>query len=220
MATAMTAVLAGSLYAMLSTAFTARRTAHGAIDPVRRAELAVELMRADIESAVVPKGILAGGFLGEDAFDASGKCMDGLMLHGVASGAVDADAEGAGDVRRVELACEPGDGGRGMVLVRRVWRCLLATHVEEPAAEVLCRGVRSLDLKYHDGTDWQDSWDSATRDNSLPLAVRVTLELDADIGSDPDAGRDADARGYTVIRIFRVPLATSPDQQQLEASAE
>ena len=159
-ATAMTAVLAGSLYATLHVAFKARRAATAAVEQMRKAELAVELIRAEVESAVVPRGILAGGFLGEDATDGAG------------------------------------------------WLNLLRTTVEEPAEEVLCRGVRSLDLKYFDGTDWQDNWDSAARDNTLPLAVEVTLQLVAEDGTSTDEG------GYWVSRVFQVPCGSVAEGEQ------
>jgi type II secretion system protein J len=202
-ATAMMAVLAGSLYATLQTAFKARRTAYAAVADIRAAELAVELVRTDLTSAVGPRGILAGGFLGEDAIDRSGQPMDALMLHCTAGGAE--DTSGAGDVRMIELECSPDESGQGMTLVRRVTRYLLATLVAEPPEEVLCRNVRSLDLKYFNGTDWQDAWDSADQGDNLPLAVKVTLELL------PDPDRDEEA-GYVVSRIFTIPCAVLPEE--------
>lgn len=202
-ATAMMAVLAGSLYATLHTAFKARRTAYGAVADVRAAELAIELLRTDLTSAIGPRGILAGGFLGEDAIDRSGQPMDALMLHCTAGGAV--DTSGAGDVRMVELECTPDENGKGMTLVRRVTRYLLATLAAEPPEEVLCRNVRSLDLKYFNGTDWQVAWDSSAQGDNLPLAVEVTLEL----RPDPDRAEES---GYVVSRIFRIPCAALPDE--------
>ena len=80
-ATAMIAVLAGSFYATLRVAFRAQRSALRTIEPVRKAKLAVNLLRADIQSALVPNGVLAGSFLGEDATDASGRDGDVLLLH-------------------------------------------------------------------------------------------------------------------------------------------
>lgn len=209
-ATAMTAVLAGSLYATLHVAFKARGTATAVVEEVRRAELAVELVRADIESAVVPKGILAGGFLGEDDTDGAGRPMDILLLHCTADGA--AETEGTGDIRMVELACEPAEDGEGMVLLRRLTLNLLATTVEEPAEEVFCRGLRSFDLKYFDGMDWQDNWDSGTQDNTLPLAVEVTLELVARDGTSSDEG------GYWVSRVFRIPCSSLTAGLQVETA--
>jgi type II secretion system protein J len=208
--TAITAVLAGSLYATLHIAFKARRGADAAVTQMRRAELAVELMRADIESAMLPKGILAGQFLGEDETDRAGRPMDSLVMHCTAGGA--AHTEGTGDVRMVEFACEPAEDGMSMVLVRRVSCYLLATSVEEPEPEVICRGVRALDMKYFDGIDWQDSWDSTTRDNTLPLAVEVTMEL---VAEDATEGGE---EGYALTRVLPVPCGATPEEPRAEAA--
>ena len=207
-ATAMTAVLAGSLYATLHVAFKARQTATAAVEQMRKAELAVELIRVDIESAVVPKGILAGLFLGEDGTDGAGRPSDALMLHCTADGA--AETEGIGDIRMVELGCEPSEDGEGMILLRRVNLNLLATTVEDPPEEVLCRGVRSFDLQYFDGTDWQDTWDSGAQGNALPLAVQVALELVAQDGTSGSEG------GYWLFRVLQIPCSSSTSGPQIE----
>ena len=204
----MTAMLAGSLYAMLHVAFKARRGADAAVAQMRRAELALELIRTDIESAVLPRGILAGEFLGEDETDRAGRPMDSLVLHSAAGGA--ARTEGTGDVRMVELSCEPAEDGMAMVLVRRVSRYLLATTVEEAEPEVICRDVRALDLRYWDGTDWQDSWDSTTKDNTLPLAVEVSMELAAEEATED--GED----GYAVVRILPLACGARPEEARVQ----
>ena len=43
--------------------------------------------------------------------------------------------------------------------------------------QVLCRSVASLNLRYYDGTDWLDEWDSTADANSLPLAVEIDIEI-------------------------------------------
>lgn len=207
-ATAMIAVLAASLYATLHVAFRARGTAWRVVDEMRKAELAVELVRADIDSALVPRGILAGKFLGEDAVNGTGRASDTLLLYRAAAGAL--KAEPTGDVRMVELACESDGDNEGMALVRRVSANLLMTKVEEPAKEVLCRDVRSLSLRYFDGMEWQDSWDSGLRGNELPRAVEVTLELTADRPEYADVG------GYWVSRVFLVPCSSVATGMQVE----
>jgi type II secretion system protein J len=207
-ATAMTAVLAGSLYATLHVAFKARRSATESVDCARRGELAMQLLRADIESAVVPKGILAGGFLGEDATERAGRASDALMLHCTADGG--RAAEGAGDIRMVELACEPDEDGEGMVLLRSINQNLLATTVQEPVEEVVCRGVASFNLRYFDGVDWQDAWDSAAYDNALPRAVEVTLEFP------PTGDAGTDEAGRLLRRVFRIPCSSLSAGLQVE----
>ena len=199
-ATAMISVLAGSFYATLRVAFRAQRSALQTIEPVRKAKLAVNLLRADIQSALVPNGVLTGSFLGEDATDASGRDGDVLLLHCTNPGPE--EVEGTGDVRMVEIYCEPADDGTGLSLVRRITSNLLAPRVEEPPEEVLCRGLWSFNLRYFDGSDWQDSWDSGTRDNVLPLAVEVTIQLQTDQKAEQDIA------GYWTSEVFLVPCSS------------
>jgi len=200
-ATAIMAVLAGSLYATLHVAFRARRSATTAVEKTRAADLALAFMGADLESACVPTGILAGGFLGEPSTGAEGQPVDGLLLHTIAPGGV-AD-EGVGDLRQVEFVCEENDDGDGvgLVLLRRVTTNLLAPTTPEPDEEVLCRNVFTLALRYFDGIDWLDTWDSTMQDNQLPAAVEVTLELQYPGDAEPGNGR------YRTTRIFRIPAS-------------
>ncbi len=83
------------------------------------------------------------------------------------------------DLRRVEYTCEMIDGEN--CLVRRVQSNLLADQEPDLDAEmeVLCRGVNLFKVEYYDGLDWQTQWDSTVTDpvNGIPVAVRITLEL-------------------------------------------
>jgi len=207
-ATAMTAVLAGSLYATLHVAFKARRSASGAVEQMRRVELAVELIRADVESALVPRGLLAGVFLGEDGAGGSASGTDTLAFY--CTGDASQQAEGTGDIRLVEIGCELAEDSEQLVLLRRATTNLLTTSVTESDAEVLCRNVRSFELRYFDGMEWQEGWDSEMWDASLPLAVEVTLELERADGVESDRG------GYWVSRIFRLPCSSVVSGMQVE----
>jgi len=199
-ATAIMVVLAGSLYATLHTAFRARRSAVSTVEEVRQVEFALQRLQADIRAAVVPKGILAGVFVGEQGTSASGHPADSLTLH--CTTPEWQPAEGTGDIRMVELVCGHAEDGAGLVLVRRVTTNLLGPTVGEPDEEVLCRGVSTFALRYFDGLDWLDNWDSATQDNRLPAAVEVTLELE------PDRPTQDEAVGYRTSRVFLVPCSS------------
>jgi len=74
-ATVMVAMLAGSLYASLSIAFKAKTSAETAVETVRKLNLTIELIKADLQSAMTPGGTLAGGFTsgsGQDLFNSQG----------------------------------------------------------------------------------------------------------------------------------------------------
>ena len=85
--------------------------------------------------------------------------------------------------------------------------------MEDPAEEVICRGVQSFDLRYFDGVDWQDKWDSAAQGNVLPRAVEVTLELV------PAVDANEDEKGPWVCRVFQIPCSSLRAGLQVETAA-
>ena len=171
-AMAMIAVLAGSLYASMRIGFSARERSEAAIEPVRAVGVAFESLGRDFACAPPPRGILAGAFTGTDAEDdATGLPSDSVTFSTRAASGIGA----APGIIGVEYALGEAPDATGLALVRRVTVNLLAPEAEEPAEEVLCRGVVSLDLRYFDGTDWLDAWDSTTAGDILPLAVEAVL---------------------------------------------
>lgn len=199
-ASAMAAVLIGSLYASLNVAFKARRSALGASETLRRTHRTLDLIRTDLQSACVPNGVLAGGFVGQTGQGLMGAGSDTLSFYATAMD-IEPD-EGIGDIKLLEYAVVDG-GGEQMILERRITTNLLAMVTPEPKREVICRGVKSFVVKYFDGTAWEDSWDSANFDNTLPKAVQVTLELEPTPGAQP-------------LRLTQtVPLPCGVDASQL-----
>jgi len=198
-AMALMGVLAVSLYASLHIGFRARRSAAAALEPVRTAELAMELVRQDIESALPPTGILAGEFIGQDAKDDLQRDADMLLLHSSAHG--EDDGQSAPDIRRIELAVTSLSDGTGNVLLRRTTTNLLAPEMVQAEEEVLCRRVMAFNLRYFDGSDWLDNWDSSTQGDLLPLAIEVTLEVERPEATTPAAG------GYRLSRVFLLPCS-------------
>lgn len=71
----------------------------------------------------------------------------------------------------------------GKDLLRAVTRNLLpASGVEEgPVEQLLLTDVSEVIFLYHDGTDWQESWDSTASDTmKLPRAIKVQIQLAAE----------------------------------------
>lgn len=206
-ALALVGVIAGALYGSLYIAYKAHERAHAAITPIRRAELAATLIRRDIESVLPPTGILAAEFVGEDATDDSGRPADALVVHCCSH--VPQEGEPASDIRKVELTCETleEDIEETQAIIRRSTTSLLATETPDPIEDVLCRDVLAFNLRYFDGTEWLDAWDSTTQSNDLPLAVEVTIEVGRIL---PDGSEEVE---HSVVRVLRIlcegPSATS-----------
>ena len=80
----------------------------------------------------------------------------------------------------------------------------------EPDEEaVICRNVRTFFVRYYDGQQMLETWDSTQLNNALPMAVEITLELDrpAAAGTESTAtvtpAAAADQRPYyAAVRTF------------------
>jgi type II secretion system protein J len=190
-ATAMVAMLAGSLYASLHIAFKARDSATSATATVRKTDMAIEIIRADLQSAVVPNGTLAGPFVGRNVANVPDATSDDLTFYAAAMDV--APSTGIGDIKQVQYFCQPASDNNGLVLVRRLTTNLLASQTPEPKDEIVARGVTAFTVKYFDGQTWQDNWDSTTLNNVLPKAVGVDIEF-------------ADTQSQGGVRISRVIL--------------
>ncbi|MHC4220865.1 MAG: type II secretion system protein GspJ [Planctomycetota bacterium] len=173
-------VLAATLYASLYIGFKARRNSNEAIEPVRAAQIAFEQIKKDILSALPATGVLAGEFLGTDGPSDIGG--DSLLFY--CSSHTPTEEERACDIREVELTLTTDEEfieSDKYVLVRRITTNLLSPRTIEPAEEILCRNVVSLNFRYFDGFEWLDEWDSTANRDALPEAVEVTLEIEKPI---------------------------------------
>ena len=83
-----------------------------------------------------------------------------------------------GEVQRVSyFLAPPTNQTAGRDLIRSVTRNLLPV-LEQPAEEQrLMSGVESILFYYYDGQQWLDAWDSTTRSNELPSAIKVDIQL-------------------------------------------
>lgn len=214
-ALAMVGVITLSLFACLRGAFKARDGAERRVEPARTANLAVDFLKADLEAAQPPRETLIGAFVGTDATDDRGRPGDSIAFYTTAPGPQ--HESGTGEVRRVEVGVvaaplagvttstvAPG----GFALVRRVTSNLLASVQVEPDEEVLCRNVGAFDVEYWDGTVWVPTWDSSQYDDTLPAAVRITIELDRPTQLDPAV---PDSLGPRFVRVIRLPCASTPE---------
>lgn len=199
-ATAIMAMLALALYTALRIGFKARDRALAAVGPARSAEIAMNIVRRELESALPPRGLLAGMFLGQEGTEVSGTSAvqfysvfsappviesangsggtgTGSMSRSGPSALDRQDPTAAGGTQRVELLVRPASAGAPADLVRRVTRNLLAPTEPIPDDEVICRGVTRFMVRYFDGLQWTTEWDSTQYGDALPMAVEVTLEL-------------------------------------------
>jgi prepilin-type N-terminal cleavage/methylation domain-containing protein len=202
------AVLAVSLFTALSVAFKAKRGAEASLDAIREGEAAMELIRAEFESALPPRGFLADAFTGRAWVGANGGRDDDVTFFSTgptppSAHAINPVAPLPSDIKQVDLVVLTLEGTGERVLTRRVLGNLLApTGVElVPDDEVLVRNVSSFQLRYYDGYLWTNDWDSTLNYDALPVAVEITLELDP-----PESRtRAGDYRPLRFSRVVHIP---------------
>lgn len=230
LASAIMAVLAAAMYEAMRIGFKARDTAMAAVGPARSAEIAVDLVRRDLESALPPNGLFAGTFLGRENTDMPGTSAvefynvaappPSLAATGGASLGItgapsaldrsDPMAYGGNGVQRVNLLLLPAStGDAGRVLVRRIVRNLLAPTEPVPEDQIICRGVIAFTVRYYDGLQWNEQWDSTQYGDVLPVAVEISLEIagprDPTAAITPAGEIPANRATYRASRTFFLP---------------
>ena len=197
-------MLAVTLYASLRVGIKSRDHAEAAVEPARQAQVAMELIGRDLESALPPPSstsssfTVVGPFVGQDGgSDVAGDTMEFFAVGG---GGDDVDPTRDDGIKKIDLGVQNMDDGTP-ALVRKVTHNLLAQQVPEPDTEVLCRNVTGFNLRYLVTDTWNDAWDSTAQGDSLPTAVEVTMDV-----------RQADGSTYRALRIFTLPCATTNNQ--------
>ena len=217
-AMALMSMLAATLYASLHVAFRARNSVERVGEQSRAGQLALDMVRRDLSQTLPPKGILAGAFTGTDIQEDNGTDIDSVTFY-AAGNTPPADTPES-DVCMVTIGLGEDDEGK-RALTRNITTNLLASETPEPKTEVLCRNVKGLNLRYFDGTDWQDAWDSTQYSDSAPLAIEVTLTLKPDaeaaaLAASAPAGMD---EGTVLTRIVLLPCASAPSTTVTTAPA-
>ena len=170
------AVVGVVLFASLDITFDARRDAMDRLAGRSAARIALDLVGADLGSIPPPSGLMAGPLVGEAGYTTRGRHADAISFT-TAHVALPTPSPG-GDLRRVELRLiDDPDDAEAMLLVRQVTTSLLAAVTPEPETQTLARGALALRLRYYDGVEWGDQWDSVDQGNLLPQAIALTLTL-------------------------------------------
>ena len=95
------------------------------------------------------------------------------------------------DIQQVcYVLMQPTNHTAGKSLVRCVTRNLLPiASADPPQMEWLLNGVQDMAFLFYDGFQWQNVWDSTQTTNTLPLAIKVQLQMvpepGARIATDP-----------------------------------
>ncbi|MCK4998760.1 MAG: prepilin-type N-terminal cleavage/methylation domain-containing protein, partial [Anaerohalosphaera sp.] len=161
-AVALMELLALSLYGSMHIAIKAKNSCVAAVKPSRSLVPAFEFISRDLACVLKPGGILAAEFEGTNDSTAQGFENDTITFY--CSSYVPSDTEIASDIVKTEYSLQERNGWEGFALIRSRTTNLLSPRTLEPEQEVICRGIRELDIAYYDGYDWLGTWDSSTRE--------------------------------------------------------
>jgi type II secretion system protein J len=212
-AMAMVAILAVSLYASIQITFKAQKSAEAAVEPSRTAQLALEMIGQDLTNSMSPGTQLAGNFEGTTGADDRGHEADDINFYATTDSPQHIDANG--EIKNIEMTVITPVNSSDHVLVRRVTRNLLSLNdTAQPDPEFICGHVNSFTVQYYDGTDWNTVWDSTVEDNTLPVAIQVTLNIDRD-----DATASGGTKTFSYTRVFPIPCSTAEFDSAVNPSA-
>jgi type II secretion system protein J len=200
---AMVAMLALSMYTALSVAQQARRNGTANVEQMRAITIAADVLRHDFESVPPPTGQFAGPFVGIRQPGVTGDA-DQMEFFSIGEDEpIRADYPMAEGIRKIQLLVR--SDVQPPVLVRRVIKNLRPTVEPLAEEEIICRNVRSFSVRYYDGLAWQESWDSTTLGDVLPMSVAITLEV-----NDPSAATP-EAAVRRMTRVFPLSCAKPVD---------
>lgn len=190
LAVAICAIVLLAINGVFATALHLRDKTSEAVEESLPINRALDILYRDLKGAVGPGGFLAGDF--KCGVQATGATM-GLSgeagsagLDFYSSTGVMSDRAPWGDLQEVFYQLKaPGDRSRlGMDLVRCINRNLLAMTMQTPEIQWLMGNVQTLEFECYDGAQWRNTWDTSAGDTSLPVAVRVRIQLVARPGGD------------------------------------
>jgi prepilin-type N-terminal cleavage/methylation domain-containing protein len=211
-------VIAACLYTALYTGFKAKRSALSAVEPTSLAINAIELIKQDIYGVLPPTGTLAGAFIGTNSRDTKGMDTDSLEFYTTHIYA--GNNQLVGGLGKIELLLEEDNDKdididtEGYRLVRKVTTNLLSPKTVEPEEHVLCRDVKSLNLQYYDEEDgWLDEWDSTADANSLPLAMKIDIQV-----LHKGTNNDAESQTRQLTQCFSIPCGGSQPESQTSST--
>lgn len=206
LATTISAMMALVIYSAMVTGFRSRNTAAVQMDDIRSLSIVMDIVCREFDSILPPTGTLSGPMVGY-AMGSPGAEADSVRFFCIGKDRL-VDSPLSEGFRQVELVLQT-DGPRP-VLVRRVWRNLLAPTIPPAEEEIISTEVTGFSIRFFDGTSWYTEWDSTLQDDSLPVAVEVTLRKSPSRQSDRTAP-------YSISRIIPLSCA-APAQTTEEAS--
>jgi len=201
------AIVLAAINTIFYSALKLRNKTSDMLDKSAPVEQALRIIKRDLSSLVPPDGALSGQL--QTTPTTNGMVGASGTVFYCANGVV-GDTTPFGDIQKVSYALVQGTNRyAGMDLVRLVSRNILSPVQEDPMGQLLMSGVQQLTFTYYNGSQWVDSWDSATQDPKLPAGIKVELQM----ATDPDAGNTIAPMPIAMIIPILVQARTNQTAQ-------
>ena len=222
-------ILASGLYGVLRTGVEAQRIGEDLTRTTQIARVSLDRIARGLRAAFTSLGpygsgsVLDGGFfVGTDESSAAGD-VDSLVFLTAShfpqqsSSNEEEDGDWVGgecDLMEIKLRIEqdPSSELSGLVESRK-HVVQLESDQNAPTEVEIAPEVVSLNLRYHDGSDWADSWDSSEKE-VLPRAVEVTIGIAP--GKD---SRDEEPKLFSIVAGLPMAQAVTA-ADRADAAAE
>ena len=221
-AAAIASILMICIYGVFSSAIKMRDNATERNRMARLRGRAVNVIRTDLENALVSGGILASTLQGDSNGTDGGASFPGYLRF-TTTGGKDTGTEMYGDVQQVEyyIVRDPTnttqtDGGD---LVRTVTRDLLDSTQNVTHQEQVMSGVKSFQVAFYDGSTWQPSW-QISGSNSASSGTSAASTTSG--SSSTTSGTTSSGTSTTLPEAIRVDIqpSTPPGATQAPAPVE
>jgi prepilin-type N-terminal cleavage/methylation domain-containing protein len=176
-----------------------RNKTEEAFDQAVPLQRTLSLIQRDLANVVAPGGILTGTLQSTPVYGLNqqsnslssqmgeGSAMTMVPIPGAlqsspffftSTGTI-SDSVPWADIQQVCYALmQPTNRTFGKTLVRCVTRNLLpVSSPDPPEEERLLDGVQDINFLYYDGLQWETTWDTTLMTNTLPLAIKVQIQL-------------------------------------------
>lgn len=209
LALAIFSVLAAGLYGTVRAGVGAQRAGEDTTRVLQTARVSLDRIARRVRAAYVSQGELSGEMVGVDEVGTDAD-HDALSLVS-ASHFPQEDEAGEADLVRIRYFIDLDETTEESGLVEERWP-IAAAEDEEPQSTEIAAEVLSLNFRYFDGEEWQESWDS-TDSVLLPTAVEITIA----VAVDPD-DRPETWRRFTTVVVL--PAAGAVESQDLSAEID
>ncbi|MEX2673649.1 MAG: type II secretion system protein GspJ [Phycisphaeraceae bacterium] len=203
-------LMMAALYAGFAAALSAQRSGRDAVQRLQGVSEAMRFLQADLQGTMQPGRAIGGQWITENTEDATLSQLTlrsnvgdvaidyaGLTTSDLGGGVAIGESEPrGGDVQEINWSLRPR--GDGYDLVRGTTRNLLTTEAVTFNERIILQNIQTIELRYYDGQEWRNEWESDLEGEALPAAVEIIIELAEAPG----------AAGRRFASVVRLPMST------------